>query len=91
MELLGSQRGRRVSVLVAVRGSIPSPCVAVCVINTETKFCLGCYRTIEEIGGWMMMDDDRRLAVLEELKQRRAADPDAKPRRERKRPPRKRD
>lgn len=74
--------------MATVRASVPSPCAAVCIINTETRFCLGCYRTIEEIGAWTMMDDDQRRAVVEELKARRAADPDRKPARQRKRPPR---
>ncbi|HZD25949.1 MAG TPA: DUF1289 domain-containing protein [Alphaproteobacteria bacterium] len=55
-------------------GSAPSPCKAVCVLNTETGYCIGCYRTIEEIGGWMMMSVERKREVLREIEARRAAE-----------------
>jgi len=54
--------------------SAPSPCKAVCVMNTETGFCVGCYRTIEEIGGWTVMSHERRLEVLDNVRERRIAD-----------------
>jgi len=53
---------------------VPSPCVAVCMLSPETGYCRGCYRTIEEIAGWLNMDRERRLACLADLAQRRAED-----------------
>jgi len=58
----------------ARRPAAPSPCKAVCVLNAETGFCLGCYRTVEEIGGWMMMTPERKLQVLDDIAARRAAE-----------------
>jgi len=53
---------------------VVSPCAGVCILHTETKFCLGCYRTIDEIAGWQRMSADRQHAVMAELTQRRTAD-----------------
>ncbi len=53
---------------------VVSPCAGVCILHTETKFCLGCYRTIGEIAGWQDMSADKQHAVMAELAQRRAAD-----------------
>jgi uncharacterized protein len=47
-----------------------SPCVKICQIDSITGLCIGCGRTIDEIGGWMRMSDDRRRLVMEELPQR---------------------
>jgi hypothetical protein len=50
--------------------TVPSPCVGVCSIDRETRFCLGCYRSMEEIAHWSRYDDARRLEVIEALRQR---------------------
>ena len=55
-----------------------SPCVAVCVMNQDTGMCYGCYRTIEEIGGWVMMSKDQRRTVLAMVAARKDADPSRK-------------
>jgi len=51
-----------------------SPCAGVCILNTETKFCLGCYRTINEISRWQEMSADDQHLVMTELVKRRIAD-----------------
>lgn len=50
--------------------TVPSPCVGVCSIDRETRFCLGCFRSMEEIAHWSRYDDARRLQVVEALRQR---------------------
>ncbi|MEQ8331631.1 DUF1289 domain-containing protein [Nisaea sp.] len=50
---------------------IPSPCVAVCQIDRTSGYCLGCWRTIEEISGWSRYDRERRLQIVSELHDRR--------------------
>ena len=52
---------------------IPSPCVAVCQIDRESGYCLGCWRTIEEIAGWARFDSTERLRIVNELHDRRGA------------------
>ena len=50
--------------------TIASPCVGVCQIDRDTKFCLGCWRTIEEIAHLSRYPDPQRLEVLERLRER---------------------
>ena len=50
---------------------IPSPCVAVCQIDRANGYCLGCWRTIEEISGWSGFNEESRLKIIAELHDRR--------------------
>ena len=54
-------------------GSVPSPCIAVCVLDPETGLCKGCLRTIAEIGAWIDLDDEARRTVLARVAERREA------------------
>ena len=47
-----------------------SPCVKVCTYDQERGLCLGCGRTLEEIGAWFSMRDEERRAVMEKLPER---------------------
>jgi uncharacterized protein len=44
-----------------------SPCVKICVLDPERRICVGCGRTMAEIGGWLRMSDAERIAVKREL------------------------
>jgi len=50
-----------------------SPCIRVCVMDVERRFCTGCRRTIDEIARWWGMTDDQKRAVLAALPERRPA------------------
>ena len=52
---------------------IPSPCVSVCAIDPAGGYCLGCYRTHDEIAAWINLDSAQRLAVWDALEARRKA------------------
>ena len=52
---------------------IPSPCVSVCVLDEDSGYCEGCWRTRAEIAGWQRADTAARQAILESLKERQAA------------------
>lgn len=52
------------------RNEIESPCIKICVIHPEERICTGCYRSIEEIGGWARMSDEARRAIIEDLPSR---------------------
>jgi predicted Fe-S protein YdhL (DUF1289 family) len=54
------------------RAEIESPCVEVCVVDPATGFCIGCFRTLDEIAGWSAMSRDDRRRVLAELPGRAA-------------------
>ena len=44
---------------------MPSPCVGLC--KAKDGLCLGCGRTLTEIGHWSAMDTKAQLAVMAEL------------------------
>jgi hypothetical protein len=50
---------------------IASPCNKVCVMDTEQRYCLGCWRTLAEIAAWGSMTDEEQQAVLKQLERRR--------------------
>ncbi len=47
-----------------------TPCVKICTYDPGTGLCLGCGRTLEEIGAWYAMSDAERRAVIEQLPER---------------------
>jgi len=55
--------------------SIESPCNKVCVVDAACGLCIGCGRTLAEIGGWISMTADERRRVSDELPARRAVLP----------------
>jgi hypothetical protein len=47
---------------------VMSPCIGICMIDPQgSGLCLGCKRTIDEIGRWMMLDDPERQAIIDQL------------------------
>ena len=52
--------------------AIATPCVKVCIVDGASSLCLGCYRTLAEIGGWSGLTDDERAAIMAELPDRRS-------------------
>ncbi len=50
--------------------AIESPCIQVCVIDLETKLCIGCGRTGDEIAGWLSYSPDKRGEITSELSDR---------------------
>ena len=53
-------------------GGVPSPCINVCRMDASSGWCEGCLRTIDEIAGWSLYDDDEKRAVWDALEARRA-------------------
>ncbi len=52
---------------------VESPCVRICTIDRKSGLCVGCARTVKEIGAWASMTPEARRAVMDELPARRAA------------------
>jgi len=52
--------------------SANSPCVRNCCLDDDLT-CLGCFRSLDEIKEWGIVDDHRRRVILENAKQRREA------------------
>ena len=51
--------------------AIATPCVKVCIVDGASSLCLGCYRTLSEIGGWSGLTDDERARIMADLPARR--------------------
>lgn len=52
-------------------GPIATPCTNVCQIDRASRLCIGCLRTMDEIGAWTRMSPDDRRRVMAELPARR--------------------
>ena len=50
---------------------VPSPCIKVCAMDASGAYCIGCFRTLDEIGLWAQLSNAQRAAVLEKLPDRR--------------------
>jgi predicted Fe-S protein YdhL (DUF1289 family) len=55
---------------VATRHAPPSPCISVCQMDADTGWCIGCLRSIEEIGAWAGNSDSDKREVWQRIGQR---------------------
>ena len=55
------------------RDEIESPCIKTCVVHPETRLCVGCARSIDEIAAWSRMTPEARREVMADLPNRSAA------------------
>lgn len=51
---------------------IESPCVNVCVMDPESRLCVGCLRTIDEIVAWGGLAPEARRDLMRSLPERKA-------------------
>jgi predicted Fe-S protein YdhL (DUF1289 family) len=63
----------RTRVTAAPKDGVASPCISVCAIDPRTGLCEGCFRTLDEIAGWIAFSNDEKRAVLAALPERRRA------------------
>lgn len=54
------------------RAEVESPCVNICVVHPETRICVGCYRSIDEISTWSRLTPDARRDIMAVLPGRAA-------------------
>ncbi len=52
--------------------AVASPCTSVCAIDRATGLCAGCYRTLDEITGWIDLPAEQKRTLLAMLATRRA-------------------
>jgi len=55
-----------------MRDEVESPCIKICSIHPESRLCVGCLRTIDEITGWGRMTQHERRALMTELPERQS-------------------
>lgn len=53
------------------RAEIESPCVKLCVIERDSRLCLGCHRSIDEITAWSRLTPDQRRDIMTDLPNRK--------------------
>lgn len=51
---------------------IASPCINVCRMDEKAGFCVGCFRTLEEIAFWGRASDALRARILQAVERRRS-------------------
>ena len=49
---------------------IETPCKKVCAVDGQTGLCLGCGRSLREIGGWTTFSDEDRSQIMTQLDER---------------------
>jgi hypothetical protein len=52
---------------------VPSPCVSICEVSPRHGLCVGCFRTLDEIAAWSVLDPTTKRAIVDALPARRAA------------------
>lgn len=52
--------------------ALPSPCLGLCRIDPDHGYCVGCYRSLEEICDWMTLAEAERSAVVTLCEHRKA-------------------
>jgi predicted Fe-S protein YdhL (DUF1289 family) len=50
--------------------AIRSPCIRLCTLDPETRTCLGCGRTLDEIAHWTGYTEAEREAIMARLPER---------------------
>ena len=52
---------------------VTSPCTKVCTVDETGQLCVGCFRTVEEIGQWTTLTEAERREIVDKLPGRRRA------------------
>ena len=52
---------------------IKSPCVKVCFVDPGEGVCVGCFRTLEELGRWTRYSAQEREGIMAALPEREVA------------------
>ena len=47
--------------------TVDSPCIQICTYDEEEEFCIGCYRTKQELQDWWIMTREQKLEALKKL------------------------
>lgn len=51
---------------------VKSPCIKICTPDDTNEYCIGCYRTLDEIREWFVLSDAQKLDILEKVKERKS-------------------
>ena len=53
-----------------IRPEPESPCVNICRMDAANQYCVGCWRTLDEIREWSTLSSEERAQILSELEAR---------------------
>ena len=56
-------------------GPVPSPCMSVCRIAEDGDYCVGCFRTLDDVRAWSQADNARRRAIWAQALRRAGVEP----------------
>jgi predicted Fe-S protein YdhL (DUF1289 family) len=59
-------------VIEKLLGRPASPCISICEMNAQTGWCVGCFRTLDEIAIWGSAPDAQLRAILAQLPDRQS-------------------
>lgn len=51
---------------------VRSPCTGICQVN-DRQICIGCHRTLSEIGRWSIASSEEKRSILSRVRFRRFA------------------
>jgi predicted Fe-S protein YdhL (DUF1289 family) len=51
---------------------VSSPCKSICVVHPSAPLCIGCGRSLDEIGRWTALSEAERAAIMAQLPARLA-------------------
>jgi len=46
---------------------IESPCIGLCQLDQDNKYCIGCKRSIDEIKNWENLNDEKKKIINQRL------------------------
>jgi predicted Fe-S protein YdhL (DUF1289 family) len=52
--------------------AIETPCTKICTVDPDSGLCIGCGRTLAEIGGWTLLTAQERRDIMAALPARLA-------------------
>jgi predicted Fe-S protein YdhL (DUF1289 family) len=52
---------------MASESTVSSPCNRICVVHPAARICVGCGRSLDEIGRWLALSEDERMAIMAQL------------------------
>jgi predicted Fe-S protein YdhL (DUF1289 family) len=50
---------------------VPSPCINLCQLDRDGRFCRGCYRSLDEIAAWSRVSNAEKRVIVASAARRR--------------------
>lgn len=50
-----------------IKPEISTPCINICRMDEDNRYCIGCFRTLEEIKQWATLSETERQTIMAQL------------------------